>query len=142
MMKRQIIYLESWNWLVVAFYDCGPDDADEALSALREIGCRGWQLFSARRNLKGIGRNNGVTYTNGRLRQSVMVIGKTSSADEFANSYDHEKGHLVKQIVQCEHMDPFGEEAEYLAGAVGGKSFKAAKGFLCDHCRRHMESFR
>lgn len=137
-MKRQTIYLKSWDWLVSVFYDCGSEDADEALSALRNIGCRGWQMQSAIRNLKSGGRNNGVTCSNGKLRESVMIIGKTTSAAEFANSYDHEKGHLVKQIVQCEHMNPFGEEAEYLAGAVGGKTFKVAKGFLCDHCRERI----
>ena len=33
-------------------------------------------------------------------------------------------------------IDPYGEEAEYLAGYVGQQMFDVAKMFLCDTCRK------
>lgn len=67
-----------------------------------------------------------------------MVIAKTSSPEEFQNSWDHEKQHLCRHIVQAYGISPFGEEAAYLAGCVGQKMFPVAKQFLCEHCRKTL----
>lgn len=42
--------------------------------------------------------NTGITYSNIRNRETVMVIALTSSPEEFQNSFDHEKGHLCRHI--------------------------------------------
>lgn len=135
-MMSQEFELKRLDWAVSVFYEVGPDDAGEVLSALRKCGCRGVNLRRAEKAIKGGGLNFGVTYSNYKRRQSVMVIGRTSSADEFQNSYDHEKGHLQKQICQRMFISPWGEEAEYLAGAIGQATFPMAKHLLCEHCRR------
>ena len=68
-----------------------------------------------------------------------MVIGLTTSSEEFQNTLDHEKGHLVMHIAEAYNIDPYGEEYQYLSGEVGQKLFKVAKRFLCDHCRRFLK---
>lgn len=84
--------------------------------------------------------NTGLTYSNPRYRESVMVIALTSSPEEFQNSFDHEKGHLVKHISQAFGIDPYGEEEQYLSGDIGQLMFPVAKQFLCEHCRTKLTS--
>lgn len=139
-MTRQVFYLKQWDWFVTVFYEAGPDNYDEIVDALIDAGCKDDKLQDAKTEInKGL-PNYGLTFTGYKRKMSVVVIGKTTSADEFQNSYDHEKGHLVKHICQALHISPWGEEAEYLAGAIGQKSFVYAKNFLCEHCRKHRMS--
>lgn len=64
-----------------------------------------------------------------------MLIGITSSADEFQSTFDHEKGHLAMHICSALHINPFSEEYQYLTGEIGKQLFKIAKKFMCEHCR-------
>ena len=70
---------------------------------------------------------------------AVMVISRTSSPEQFQDSWDHEKGHLVKHIAEAFVLDPFGEKVEYLAGYIGRAMFPVAKRFLCEHCRKELD---
>ena len=54
------------------------------------------------------------------------------------NSWDHEKGHLVKHIARCFVLDPFGEKVQYLSGRVTQLMFPVAGKFLCGHCRKEL----
>lgn len=137
---RQEFRLYGWGWDVIIYYEAGPEDAEEILADLKDIGCRGDKLREARETVLAGEKNFGVTYSNYKARTSVVVIGRTTSAAEFQNSYDHEKGHLAKHICQALHISPWGEDAEYLAGAIGQKSFVMAKHLLCEHCRKHRIS--
>ena len=76
-----------------------------------------------------------ITTTDYVHKKSLMVIGLTTSPEEFQSTFDHEKGHLAIHIAQYYHLDPYGEEFQYLAGSIGKKLFPVAKKFLCNHCR-------
>lgn len=84
------------------------------------------------------GVNSGLTYSNFKNRSSVIVIGLTSSAAQFQNTFDHEKGHLAMHICGFLNIDPFGEEFQYLVGEIGQNMFLVAKTFLCDRCRKQL----
>lgn len=137
-MIRQDIYLKTWDWRCRIYYAIDTYYVDEIVQDLISIGCEGEDLESAKRNLIDGALNTGLTYTSPRDRASIVVIAQTSTAEEFQNSYDHEKGHLAKQISRCLRLDPYGEETQYLAGAIGQATFKVAKTFLCDRCRRKL----
>lgn len=135
-MTRQAFELQIVNWRVVVFYDADGDDAGLIAKALRGAGCAEANMERA---IAGIGsktKNNGFTYSNLDNRTSVMVIGKTTSAEEFANTYNHEKGHLLRHISKTYDIDPYGEEEQYLAGEISSKMFAVAKRYMCDECRR------
>ena len=100
---------------------------------------RGDSLKRAYRNLTEGRMNTGLTYSDYRRRETVMVISLTSTPEEFQNSWDHEKGHLCRHISKAFGIDPYGEEAQYLSGYVGQKMFPVAKKFLCEHCRKGLE---
>lgn len=79
--------------------------------------------------------NTGFTYSNFYHKCSIVVIGLTSSAEQFQNTFDHEKGHLAMHIADALNIDILGEEFQYLTGEIGQKMFRKAKRFMCDQCR-------
>lgn len=135
-MIRQYFALPRWNWTVEVFYEVDRLEAESLLRKLEDAGCHGENMERADKALHGSRYDFGITYSNHREGHTIMILGKSSSASEFQNSLDHEKGHLSKHVCLTRSIDPFGEEAEYLAGEIGQKLFKVARHFLCEGCRR------
>lgn len=127
-MIGKCVYIMRWTAII-------PTVSSPTFSGL-DAG--GWDLVNAYKNMRSCNLNTGITYSNIRNRQTVMVIALTSSPAEFQNSFDHEKGHLCRHISRAFGIDPYGEEAQYLSGYVGQKMFPVAKKFLCEHCRRSL----
>lgn len=82
--------------------------------------------------------NEGLCYSNYRNHASVLVISGTSSPEQFMNSLIHEIRHLERHIEQAYNIDPYSEEAAYLAGHIGEMMFPVAKQFVCEHCRERI----
>lgn len=130
--------MEDYDWTVTVYYAVNTYWTDIILDNLSQIGCHGRDLVRASLSLRAGKLDTGLTFSNPKFHESIVVIGLTSSPDEFASSYDHEKGHLARQICQTFNIDPYGEEAQYLAGDIGKKMFPLAKNFLCEHCRKKL----
>lgn len=137
-MIRQHFILPDYDWEVWVYYAVSCYYAQEIVSRMSSLGASAEEQQRAWRNMNACKLNTGLTYSNFKRRRSVVVIALTSTPDEFQNSYDHEKGHLCQHIVQAADIDPFGEEAQYLAGEIGQKMFSVAKKFMCEHCRRKL----
>ena len=137
-MIVQNIYLEDWDWHVTVYYSVDSYYADEILEELESIGCSWSELVKAEDLLRSGQYNTGITYSNFKHRCSVVVIGLTTSAEEFQNTFDHEKGHLAMHICSALRIHPQGEEFQYLTGEIGQAMFKVAKRFLCDNCRKKL----
>lgn len=134
-MIMQDIYLPEYDWHVRIYYAVTTYWADRIASDMRSIGCRGSQLDRAYSSLVKGGLNTGVTYSNFKLGETVMVISITSTPAEFLNSWTHEMQHLCRHVSQAFSLDPYGEESAYLAGDVAQKMFIVARKFICEHCR-------
>lgn len=137
-MIIQNIYLEDWDWHITVYYAVDKYYTDDILEELELIGCSKMELTRAENVLINGYYNTGLTYSNIKNRCSVVVIGITTSPEEFQNTFDHEKGHLAMHISSALKIDPFGEEYQYLTGAIGQKMFKIARKFLCEHCRKKL----
>lgn len=137
-MIVQDIYLPHYDWHCRVYYSVSEYWVDDILYDLKRIGCGGKKYKTAKKSLELGNLNTGLTYSNGDIRESVMVIAKTSNAAEFAHTYDHEKGHLAKHIALVFDIDPFGEELQYLSGDIAKKMFPVAKTFMCDCCRKKL----
>lgn len=135
-MIRQVFYIPQYKWTVTVYYAVTGYDVERIMRGLRQIGCGEGDLRRAYHNIASGAVDTGLTYSNAELRQTIMLIGRTTTAEQFQNSLDHEKGHLCRHISQAMHIDPYGEEAEYLAGYVGQRIFEVARMFPCDTCRR------
>lgn len=88
--------------------------------------------------LKEYKENEGYIFTNIHADRSLIIIGPTTSAEDFQDTFDHEKGHLAMHIAIAKDIDPFSEEFQYLNGIIGKQMFKAGKMFLCEHCRTKL----
>ena len=137
-MTVQDFSLPRYGWRVRVYYAVTTYRVRDIIADLRRIGCHGGDLRRAFASLWRGDLDTGLTYSNRRTRESVMVIGLTSSAAEFQNSLDHEKGHLVKHISLAFSLDPYGEEQQYLSGEIGQRMCPVARKFLCEHCRKGL----
>lgn len=134
-MITQDIYIPEYDWHVRIYYAVSTYWADRIASDMRRIGCYGIQLDRAYSSLVKGDLNTGITYSNFKLGETVMVISITSTPAEFLNTWTHEMQHLCRHVSQAFSLDPYGEESAYLAGDVAQKMFIVAKKFICEHCR-------
>ena len=139
-MIVQDIYLEDYDWSVRVYYAVNEYYISNILVDLIDIDCDKEAYFNIKRLMEMRKNNIGFTYSNIEERASLVLIGITDSADEFQDTYDHEKGHLVMHISRALGIDPYSEEYQYLAGEVGKRMFMKAKKLLCDTCRRHISN--
>lgn len=126
------------GWRVKVFYAVTGYYLHEILNELRRVGCRGDELDKAYRQMYNFELDSGITYSDPVERESVMVIALTSNSKEFANSLQHEQRHLERHICQALGIDPYSEDASYLAGEINASMFSHAKHFLCEHCRGNL----
>lgn len=139
-MIKQNIYLEEWDWYVEIFYAVDTIYMDEILGELESLGCSETSIENIEKKLYGL-YNVGLTCSKSSNRCSIVVIGLTTSAEEFQNTFDHEKGHLAMHIAEALKIDLLGEEFQYLVGEIGQKMFPVAKRFLCDSCRKKIKEW-
>jgi hypothetical protein len=137
-MIVQDIYLEDYDWSIRVYYAVHEYFISNILIDLLDIDCDEESFFKIKGLMETGNDNIGFTYTNTEMRASLMLIGKTDSSDEFQDTFDHEKGHLVMHISSALGIDPYSEDYQYLAGEVGKRMFKVAKKFLCDHCKQYI----
>ena len=137
-MIVQDIYLKDWDWFATIYYAVDSYYADEILDNLESLGCNYRELTKVEAQIKNNEHNTGFTYSNFQCRCSIVVIGLTTSAEQFQNTFDHEKGHLAMHIAEACNIDILGEEFQYLTGEIGQKMFRKAKRFLCDRCREGL----
>lgn len=138
-MIVQDIYLNDWDWHVTVYYAVDDYYTDEIIQELIDMGCNKRELIKAENLIKSNNKNVGLTYSNFSKCKSIVVIGLTSTPEEFQNTFDHEKGHLAMHIGKALDIDIFGEEYQYLTGEIGLKMFKVARKFMCEHCRAEIK---
>lgn len=130
-MIVQFFGMDAYDWDVCIFYDTDARDADTVIGMLRDYGCHGLTMRRAERNLKRGLVNTGLTYTNPDMRTSVSVIGHTSSARQFWNTFDHEKDHIAEHIAEALGIPFKGEELRYLKGTIAEETFNVARRYIC-----------
>lgn len=137
-MIIQDIYTKRVKWHIRIYHAVDALYADEIIDDLISIGCRGETLREAKDHLWRGFVNTGLTYSNIQNHETVMVIGITSSGEEYWNSLDHEKNHLLAHIAQSYNLDPYGETISYISGEFIRDVYAEAKTLLCDCCRKKM----
>lgn len=130
-MIRQSFRLSRWNWEVTIYYAVHGYFVDEILSELEDMGIGGRKLAKARKNLESGNVNQGLTYVN--KGRALSVIGLASSADQYADSIQHEVMHLALYIGKREGLNPFGEDVCYMGGEIARKMWPKSK-MLTSEC--------
>ena len=85
-MIVQDIHLYKYDWDIRVYYALDTYYIDDILDDLMVIGCLPKELFAVEELFTSGELNRGYTFTNSRLKTSIVIIGKTSSADEFQNT--------------------------------------------------------
>ena len=135
-MIRQTIGIPLYGWRVKVWYAVDDCYTDEIIRTLEQLGADEGFCEQSHAMLDGGMLNQGLTYADFKTKRAAVVIGITTSAEQFHNTYEHEKRHLVEFIADAEGMDMHGEEISYLDGFIAGKMFCACKSLMCDCCRR------
>lgn len=134
-MLKQHFIIPKYDWEVDVYYYVTCYHLNEILTKLRSMGCNDDMLEDAYRNMSSCKLNTGLTYSNNKNRHSLIVISTTSEPAQFMNSLFHEHYHLISHIEERFSINPFSEEAAYLAGFVAQRMYPKAKRFLCKcHC--------
>lgn len=129
-MKRCRIHIGKYDWMVWAYFAKTTYYADEVMENLLRIGVSGEDVHTAYLNLRNKAVDTGLTYSNYATRESVMVVGLSSSPAEFLNSFVHELGHLTAQIGEALGLDVMGEEIRYLGGGLAREMYPYIRPFL------------
>lgn len=137
-MIRATIYIKGHDWKVHCFFAVHSYFTEEILNTLFLIGCRDRKLRRAYESLKRGKLDEGFTFSNEDVRESVLVTNITSSAAEFANSLAHEIRHLESHIASADGMNEKGEAVCYLVGDITRSLYPVCKELLCDCCRGRM----
>lgn len=130
-MIVQHIYLDRYDWNIIAFFTDDHDSDEEILEFVEIMGCSEKEVSSIAEIMGPSKKNCGFTYSDYDERSTVIYIGPTTSIDEFQNTFDHEKGHAAIHIATYYDIDPYGEEYQYLAGEIGQRLFDVARLFIC-----------
>lgn len=123
-MTRSEITLDRYEWGVTCFIGYDEEDVDEICNALEVIGCEVDALLEARRHLAKDSDERGLTYSNVRLRQSVVAIGRSPSQASIANTIGHELFHVVAHVCGSDGIDIQSEEPCYIIGELCEKITK------------------
>ena len=122
-MKRFKIYFTEYDWSIEVFIiHCKPD-IKTILYRLEKAGSSDKVLDRAYECLTDDAKNTGFTYSNSSRRKSIMVINKSTSMEEFINTYNHEKNHVEMHICEEFNIDPFSEQAAYLSGELASQLY-------------------
>lgn len=111
------------NWEVVILYECTCDDTDYIIETLKDIYCPNRFIKEALDNLETCNLNIGLTYSNLKLKSSVIVISKTSSFAQLINTISHEYYHLISHISKGLNIEDEEEQAN-LNGNLNMYSYK------------------
>lgn len=117
-MVRQRVKLYQYDWDVEILYDVHPKNANEILDILWSMGCPRQHMGKAERLLKSGIPNEGLTYSDRYGRRTLIVVGHATNLFTAFNTLEHEVNHLEMHICETDGIDPYSEQASYLAGDI------------------------
>lgn len=134
-MIVQDIHIEDYSWSARIFYAVTRYDVEEIMRSLHAIGCRAEHAAEAYRSLQRNEVGSGLTFSNYRRRQSVVVVALASSAKQFHRCLIHELRHLQSHIASADGLDEKSEQVCYLLDELVGMVHDTCAPMLCGCCR-------
>ena len=111
-----------YDWKVLVLYECTCDNIDYIIETLKDINCPNKYIKEALNNLETCNLNIGLTYSNIKLKSSVIVVNKTSSFSQLINTIAHEYFHLICHLSKTLEIEDE-EELAYLNGDLNMRSY-------------------
>ena len=108
-------------------------DVDGVLACLMDAGAPSSVIDDAEDLMMSCEYNCGFTYTNRHIRRAVVLIGPTTSGEQFQNTLVHEIRHLADAIAKSLGVKLDSEIPAY----ISGDSAMALVDIICElGCRR------
>ena len=124
MIEREL-YIGKWH---VGFLFSEDDYDDElVLTRLYDIDAPIYIMQEVNRLMDSCAANCGFTYTNPEMFEALIVVGPTTSGEEFVDTLVHEVHHLAVAIADSLDIDLESETPAYIAG----DSAKELAGVVC-----------
>lgn len=134
-MIVQNLYIDKYKWTVTAYYAVTRYYVEEIMENLERLCSEDNYLEEAFSNLKRNSLDSGLTYSNFRKRESVLVVALASSAEQFHRALMHEARHLQSHIASVYGINEKSEEVCYLLDDIVGKMHKVTAPLICECCR-------
>lgn len=96
--QRVSIMVKGKPWNITAFYPLTRYHVKEIIDTLYSIHCNREDLRKAYKNLTGGQMNNGLTFSNYALRETVTVFAKSTCPEQYFNLI------IIRDII-CEYVD-------------------------------------
>lgn len=138
-MTSRIIYIPQHDWTFRVYIAHTCYWTDEILGHLFRLGVSPYVMGSANQNLRCGTVDNGITYASLKERETLMVVGQSTTAAEMFNSVVHEIDHACMFTFPLIGITPGTEEAAYFKGGLARELFPLVQPYLCDHCRKHRK---
>lgn len=138
-MTSRIIYVPQHDWTFRVYIAHTCYWTDDILGHLFRLGASPMVMGSANQNLRCGTVDNGITYASLKERETLMVVGKTTTAAEMFNSVVHEIDHACMFTFPLIGITHGTEEAAYFKGGLARDLFPSVQPYLCDHCREHRK---
>ena len=119
-MIKDSFSILSWN--ITILYECDCNDIDYIIETLKDIYCPNKYIKEAINNLESCNLNIGLTYSNTKLKSSVIIINKTTSFGQLINTISHEYYHLICHMSKTLRIKDE-EELAYLNGDLNMRSY-------------------
>ena len=134
-MRTGDLTIYKYRWNVRLYFAVTDYYIDDILESLYSIYCPDKIMQRVEEKMSARQLDTGFTYSNPRLRRSVLVVGLTSSPAEFFNSFTHEIRHLIDDIAKAVGLEMTGEDVAYLTGDVSLDLWPYVHKFICCKCR-------
>lgn len=137
-MITRTIYVPEHHWTFRVYIAVTCYWSEEIIGHLWRLGAPQKVLISAANNLACGNIDNGLTYASEKDRETLVVVGQTTTAAELFNSVIHEIDHACMFTFPLLGITHGTEEAAYFKGGLGREIFPMVQPYLCDCCRRKM----
>lgn len=104
------------RWVVDFLFATKKYDVDGVVACLYAANAPDSIVEQAEDMMLSCDYNCGFTYANQRRRRAVVLIGPTTSGDEFQNTFVHEVRHLADAIAKSLGVPLDSEKPAYISG--------------------------
>ena len=115
-------YIGKIGWEIECYVTTDNSMLEEILFKLENLGCSRKTMQRAKTILSKQ-YDSGFAFSNLEMRKSLMIINKSTSMEEFVNTYNHEKNHIEMHICEELEIDPYDEVAADLSGCLAQRLF-------------------
>ena len=134
-MVHRVLRIGRWTVDFVFAEDREDYDMEGVLSFLYEMEAPIGKMRQVYRLMKDGKPNRGFTYANEETLRALVVVGPTTSGEQFLNTLVHEVHHLAVFIADGLGLDLRSEDPAYLAGDTAMALAEAVCRLGCEHCR-------